>query len=40
MTLDNVDLKILDELQRDGSLSNVALAKRIGLSPSPCFDRV
>ena len=40
MVLDNVDLKILDELQRDGSLSNVALAKRIGLSPSPCLARV
>jgi Lrp/AsnC family leucine-responsive transcriptional regulator len=37
MVLDNVDLKILDELQRDGSLSNVTLAKRIGLSPSPCL---
>ena len=40
MILDNVDLKILDELQRDGSLSNVTLAKRIGLSPSPCLARV
>ncbi len=40
MNLDNVDLKILDELQRDGSLSNVALAKRVGLSPSPCLARV
>jgi DNA-binding Lrp family transcriptional regulator len=40
MTLDNIDLKILDELQRDGALSNVALAKRIGLSPSPCLARV
>ena len=40
MVLDNVDLKILDELQRDGSLSNVTLAKRIGLSPSPCLARV
>ena len=40
MVLDNVDLKILDELQRDGALSNVTLAKRIGLSPSPCLARV
>jgi DNA-binding Lrp family transcriptional regulator len=40
MILDNVDLKILDELQRDGALSNVTLAKRIGLSPSPCLARV
>jgi DNA-binding Lrp family transcriptional regulator len=40
MVLDSVDLKILDELQRDGALSNVTLAKRIGLSPSPCLARV
>jgi DNA-binding Lrp family transcriptional regulator len=40
MVLDNLDLKILDELQRDGALSNVTLAKRIGLSPSPCLARV
>ena len=33
MVLDNVDLKILDELQRDGSLSNVTLDNRLGLSP-------
>ena len=38
--LDPIDLKILDELQRDGALSNVTLAKRIGLSPSPCLARV
>lgn len=40
MNLDNTDLKILNELQHDGALSNVALAKRIGLSPSPCLARV
>ena len=40
MLLDTVDLRILDELQRDGSLSNVALARRIHLSPSPCLARV
>ena len=40
MQLDKVDLKILDELQRDGSLSNVELAKRVHLSPSPCLARV
>jgi Lrp/AsnC family leucine-responsive transcriptional regulator len=34
------DRKILAELQRDGSLSNVALAERIGMSPSPCLRRV
>jgi DNA-binding Lrp family transcriptional regulator len=40
MKLDAVDLKILNELQRDGSLSNVELAKRVHLSPSPCLARV
>ncbi|MEY4084008.1 MAG: hypothetical protein RL483_1377 [Pseudomonadota bacterium] len=39
-SLDRVDLKILDALQTDGSLSNVALAKQVNLSPSPCLARV
>ncbi|MFZ9671151.1 MAG: Lrp/AsnC family transcriptional regulator [Burkholderiaceae bacterium] len=38
--LDRVDLKILEALQADGSLSNVALAKQVNLSPSPCLARV
>ncbi len=40
MSLDPVDLKILGELQADGRLSNVELARRVGLSPSPCLARV
>jgi Lrp/AsnC family transcriptional regulator, leucine-responsive regulatory protein len=40
MKLDRSDLRILDELQRDGSLTNTELAHRIGLSPSPCLARV
>ena len=40
MKLDALDLRILDELQRNGSLSNVELAKRVHLSPSPCLARV
>jgi DNA-binding Lrp family transcriptional regulator len=40
MKLDVVDLKILTELQSDGSLSNVELAKRVHLSASPCLARV
>jgi len=40
MQLDKTDLKILDELQRDGALSNVELAKRVHLSPWPCLARV
>jgi Lrp/AsnC family transcriptional regulator, leucine-responsive regulatory protein len=38
--LDTVDIRILDALQRDGSLSNVELARRVHLSPSPCLARV
>ncbi len=40
LKLDRSDLRILDELQRDGSLTNAELARRIGLSPSPCLARV
>ena len=40
MQLDAVDLRILRELQADASLSNVALARRVHLSPSPCLARV
>ena len=39
-TLDATDLRILDALQRDGALSNVELARRVHLSPSPCLARV
>jgi Lrp/AsnC family transcriptional regulator, leucine-responsive regulatory protein len=38
--LDTTDLRILRELQADGSLSNVELARRVNLSPSPCLARV
>lgn len=38
--LDSFDLRILDALQRDGRLTNVELAERIGLSPTPCLRRV
>lgn len=40
MKLDSTDLKILAELQADGALSNIELARRIHLSPSPCLARV
>ncbi len=40
MDLDTLDLRILAELQRDSSLTNVALAQRVHLSPSPCLARV
>lgn len=38
--LDALDSKILAVLQEDGRLSNVDLAERVGLSPSPCLRRV
>ncbi len=40
MTLDTIDKKILIELQQDAKLTNVELAKRVNLSPSPCLSRV
>lgn len=40
MQLDALDLRILAELQQDSSLTNVALARRVNLSPSPCLMRV
>jgi Lrp/AsnC family leucine-responsive transcriptional regulator len=38
--LDRTDLRILDALQRDGRLTNLELAERVSLSPSPCLRRV
>lgn len=38
--LDRIDRKILVELQHDGRLANVELARRVGLSPTPCLERV
>ncbi len=38
--LDAIDWKILAELQRDGGLTNVELARRVGLTPPPCLRRV
>ena len=40
MELDALDLRILAELQQDGALTNVELARRVHLSPSPCLARV
>jgi len=38
--LDQIDLNILRELQHNARLSNVELANRVSLSPSPCLARV
>lgn len=39
-TLDSVDLQILRELQEDGRMTNVELARRVELSAPPCLRRV
>lgn len=38
--LDRVDIAILKNLQSDGRITNVELAKAVNLSASPCLDRV
>ena len=38
--LDAIDLKILQELQNDGRMTNVELARRVGISAPPCLRRV
>ena len=38
--LDDLDRKILRELQANGRLTNAQLAERVGLSASPCWQRV
>ncbi len=38
--LDSIDWAILKELQEDGSITNVELARRVGLSAPPCLRRV
>jgi DNA-binding Lrp family transcriptional regulator len=40
LQLDSTDWKILSLLQGDARMSNVDLAKAVGLSPSPCLARV
>jgi len=38
--LDAIDRKILSELQADGRITNVELARRVGISAPPCLRRV
>ena len=40
MKLDKMDRRILEEMQSNGRISNLELAEKIGLSPSPCSRRV
>ncbi len=38
--LDKIDIRILHDLQEDGRMTNVELAKRAGISAPPCLRRV
>ena len=38
--LDQIDLKILDAIQRNGRITKLALAEKVGLSPTPCWMRL
>ncbi|MER9061958.1 Lrp/AsnC family transcriptional regulator [Mesorhizobium sp. M0698] len=38
--LDPIDMKILDAVQRDGRITKLALAEKVGLSPTPCWMRL
>ncbi len=40
LELDNYDKKIIELLQKDSSISNIELSKKIGLAPSSCLSRV
>lgn len=40
MKLDPVDLRILEAIQQDGRITKLALAEKIGLSPTPCWLRL
>lgn len=40
MKLDRIDKSILRELQKNGRISNVELSQRVGLSATPCLERV
>ena len=38
--MDKYDIKILEEIQRNGRISNKELAKLVNLSPAPCWRRM
>jgi Lrp/AsnC family transcriptional regulator of ectoine degradation len=40
LKLDPIDLRILDAVQRDGRITKLALAEKVGLSPTPCWVRL
>jgi len=40
VTLDRIDLKILATLQDEGRITKLKLAEKVGLSPTPCWERL
>ena len=40
LNIDEVDIRLLDQLQQDASLSNLELAERVHTSPPTCLRRV
>lgn len=38
--LDAIDLRILDAIQREARITKLALAEKVGLSPTPCWMRL
>jgi Lrp/AsnC family leucine-responsive transcriptional regulator len=40
ISLDRTDRRILEQIQRNGRISNLELAEAVGLSPTPCSRRV
>jgi DNA-binding Lrp family transcriptional regulator len=40
LRLDRIDRQILQLLQADGRMTNIELARRVGISPPPCLRRV
>lgn len=40
MKLDTIDLRILNVIQQDGRITKLALAEKVGLSPTPCWLRL
>src|SRR5688500_16834015 len=38
--LDTIDLRILEAVQQDGRITKLALAAKVGLSPTPCWMRL
>ncbi|WP_138467075.1 Lrp/AsnC family transcriptional regulator [Poseidonocella sp. HB161398] len=40
LKLDQIDIRILSELMKNGRISNVRLSEHVGLSASPCIQRI